>query len=278
MRMKFESLLHTDFTVTDLTGVYISADTPTVYDYSRLGRHKNMIYYCEKGTFYYYNAGGAPLFAAGAGDLLFAADKANYISRLTKADLPGAGFVIGFMLHDETGAPIEITEPFRPLPKDRNGVFYGKVKQLYFNILQNQPTLSIKAAFYDLLNALLTAQDRTEDMGFRELTPAVTFMETHPEKNISIKELALMCRMSESSFAHKFSKYSNGISPLQFRNRIRVMKAEEMANDANLSVESIAKSLGFYDASYLCRFYKQHTGKTLKRSLSFPIKIKEKQL
>jgi len=42
------------------------------------------------------------------------------------------------------------------------------------------------------------------------------------------------------------------------------MKAEEMANDTNLSVEEIAEMLGFYDASYLCRYYKQCTGKTLK--------------
>ncbi len=264
MKLKLDELLHADFTVTELTGVYITSQTTTVNDYSKFGRHKNMIYFCEKGRRHYYNAEGEPLFTIDAGEVLFAADKANYVSRLIEANAPSSGLVIGFLLQSTRGEPIEITDTFRPPIKDTDGTLYGKVTRLYISILQNQPALRIKADFYDLLSTLLTSESRTTEAGFGELSPAFEFIKTHPEKSISVKELAQMCCMSESSFAHKFIKYSNGISPLQFRNRIRIMKAEEMANDANLSVESIAKKLGFYDASYLCRFYKRHTGKTLK--------------
>lgn len=259
------ALLHTDCTVMELTGVYITAQAASEYDYSKLGRHKHMIYYCEKGTRHYFDAKNRPLLTIHGGDAVFAADGANYISRIEDGDAPESGIVISFQLQTPEGEPIEITDTFRLLARDRDRHLYRKIMRLYEKILQNGHRLGIKAAFYDLLSDLLTHDADAAQRYSEELAPAIAFMEAHPERQVRVGELAAMCHMSESSFAHKFSKYSNGISPLQFRNRIRMMKAEEMANDANLSVESIAQHLGFYDAGYLCRSYKKHTGKTLKR-------------
>ena len=123
--------------------------------------------------------------------------------------------------------------------------------------------LAVKSAFFDLMYLLLTDKLMLKTQA-GELLPALEFIKSNPEKNVSIKELAQMCQMSESSFSHKFTKHTNGITPIQLRNRIRLMKAEEMANDTKLSAENIASALGFYDASYLCRYYKRQTGKTLK--------------
>lgn len=265
MKMSLNALRCADFTFSELTGVYISSQTADLYDYTKQGRRKNIIYYCESGRRHYEDAAGKPLFTVSAGDALFVADGAHYSSRLEAEDAPSSGIVIGFWLQNAAGEPIDITDTFQRFPHAPSRTLHTLVDRLYLQILQNRHALSVRATFYQLLEALLVGEEATPDGGFEELTPAVDLMMAHPEQSVTVQELAQLCHMSESSFAHKFVTYSGGIAPLQFRNRIRLMRAEEMAGNANLTVEDIARTLGFYDASYLCRFYKKHTGRTLKK-------------
>jgi len=54
------------------------------------------------------------------------------------------------------------------------------------------------------------------------------------------------------------------VTPAQYRNNIRLVMAEEMATSSK-TLQEIAEMLGFYDASHLCRTFKQQRGRTLKK-------------
>jgi transcriptional regulator GlxA family with amidase domain len=95
--------------------------------------------------------------------------------------------------------------------------------------------------------------------------PAIEQIERRPEENMSVKELTQLCCLSESSFRRKFKAYSHGISPLAYRNRLRVLKAKQLCTITACTIERAAQILGFCDAAHLYRIYKQYTGKTSKQ-------------
>lgn len=262
MEISLKELLQTECQITDITAVFV-ADLSNVIDYSKNGRFKNLLYYCIKGPREYYDENNKYLFSLAEKEVLFISDKTKYVTKKIESSDQIQGICLCFNVKDQFGEIVKITDSFSKVEDDSSSFYFNKINRVYLNVLRNQDTImGVKSAIMDILNSLFSTQRKSED--FKELLPAVSYMEKNPENNASMKELASMCCISESSFFHKFLKYSGGISPQKYRNRIRIMRAEEMANDGNFTIEGIAEALGFYDASHLCRCYKKFTGRTLK--------------
>lgn len=265
MKVSLSELPYMDCNVFDLTALHISS-REIVYNYIKHGRFKNLIHYCTEGRRRYYDADNNYLFSIKKNDILFISDKTKYLSEILPEDGLTSGIGLCFNVFDSNGKPVEITDSFKILASDENDFYLKKINNIYLSVLRHKNiTLKTKSLFFDLLTRLLAPDQETKE--FLELQPAITFLETHPEANVSIADLAQKCCMSISNFSHKFTKYSGGVSPLKYRNRIRLMKAEELTSDSNCSIETIAEQLGFYDASYLCKYYKKNTGHTLKRNI-----------
>jgi len=82
------------------------------------------------------------------------------------------------------------------------------------------------------------------------------------EKQWSIKEMAKLCRMSESHFTHCCRKLTNK-SPAHFLNHCRVNYALSiMARDPQRSITDIALDCGFTTSQYFATVFKKITGKT----------------
>lgn len=265
MNVTLQDLLNVDYSVTHLTASRIHEKHSSYNDYSKKGRYKNLIFYLIEGSMEYKDKNNKKLFSIKNGDVVFVADQANYISQTLEPNAHMKGIVLCFNLKNQQRETLHVVDTFSVLTNDYDGKLYKKITTLSRRILENQCALSIKSVFYELLYLLLISTKKDGQETRKEILPALEFIEMHPEQNLTVKELANMCQMSESSFSHKFVKHTNGITPIQMRNQIRIIKAEEMANDANLSIEEIADTLGFYDASYLCRLYKKQTGNTLKK-------------
>ena len=109
----------------------------------------------------------------------------------------------------------------------------------------------------------LFSDSKTVRESFDDIFSAISAIENEPQKNISLKALADICHMSESTFLRRFKAYSGGISPIKYRNNIRLMLAGELAT-SNMTLSEIADTLGFYDAAHLCKTYKNEKGGTLK--------------
>jgi AraC-like DNA-binding protein len=201
--------------------------------------------------------------------MIFIPNGFRYCTRVTMDDKSDicTGYNITFDLFDKNGEEIYISDSIKLYTDDMHKHYLELAYQIQNSILCPISNLvRAKANLYKFFDIITTDKDEEEYKAkyFRDIQPAIDRIELYPEINTSISELSKLCNMSESSFRRKFKQYTNGISPVNYRNRIRIMKAEELCDNSSYTIEEAAMKLGFCDAAHLCRLYKQFTGKTLK--------------
>lgn len=267
MIISLNELCSTECTVTDIVAHHHIWDAPTQYNYETNGRINNLLYYQLDNNIDYF-ANEKKIVTLNKHDIIFIPTKFKYTSVVDESkEKPTSGIGITFNLRDTNGEIIEFSDDIKLVTKDENEQFYQSFKKLLFSF--HHPTinsLKLKAQIYFLLDELF--KDKDKNMAAKKIREdifnAITIIENNPQKNYTNKHLAELCFMSESSFMRKFKAYSGGITPLQYRNSIRLTRAADLIYTTK-TLDEIAELLGFYDAAHLCRIYKQTTGHTLKK-------------
>lgn len=95
------------------------------------------------------------------------------------------------------------------------------------------------------------------------IRPAIDYLKVNITNPISVESLANLCCMSQPSFYAEFKK-NMGLSPIDYKNRLRCKEAISLLKNTDETVESISEKLGFSSASHLRRQVKHFTGKTPK--------------
>ena len=80
-------------------------------------------------------------------------------------------------------------------------------------------------------------------------------------ENLPVAKFAEASNMSINSFRTMFTK-QYGLSPIQYRNRLRINRAMELLNEGSCTVAEAAYASGFENVGYFCRYYKKVTGQT----------------
>lgn len=93
------------------------------------------------------------------------------------------------------------------------------------------------------------------------IVPGVLLLQKSYLENIPITKLAQVCGISVSSFRRQFGE-AFGLSPVQYRNRLRLRRARQLLEDGNCTVTEAAFASGFENLGYFCRSYKKLTGQT----------------
>lgn len=93
------------------------------------------------------------------------------------------------------------------------------------------------------------------------LYPAISYIENHPTENISMKEMAMLCHLSESYFSRLFSK-EMGETFGNYISRLRVDRSKELLRGSSLTVTQIAKKVGYSDTGHYIRLFKRFEGVT----------------
>lgn len=91
--------------------------------------------------------------------------------------------------------------------------------------------------------------------------PAIKYIESNYNSNISMLHLASMCNMSLSSFFSHF-KSATGISPIKYKNAIAVQYAQCMLVNTDYSIEEITSQMGFSSTNYFRRVFISITGQS----------------
>jgi len=263
--MLYSELSSAQFVFMNVFASYSLWKEQDVFDYETQGRVKNLLYYQITGSRGYYR-GGAPLVTLAKNDVLFIPEGCRYY---TDVPVPGsAGIGISFDLRTAEGETLRIGEDLRLLRTDGSGSLLRHFQSILFCASHGgERTLVMNSELFQLFSALFSEPHgnyRTDKI-YMELKPAIDALELSPEVNFSNGELSKLCFISESTFLRKFKQYSGGITPLQYRNNIRFMMAEELVATSK-SLSEIAELLGFYDAAHLCHTYKQAKGRTLKKN------------
>jgi AraC family transcriptional regulator len=91
----------------------------------------------------------------------------------------------------------------------------------------------------------------------------VDFIDANLDKNISLAELAVIARLSQYHFARLF-KQAFDISPHQYLIRCRVERAKHLISLGNLSIATIAQTVGFASQGHFTYHFKRLVGVTPK--------------
>jgi AraC-like DNA-binding protein len=86
------------------------------------------------------------------------------------------------------------------------------------------------------------------------------YLESHPEDNRSVAELAHEAKTTEGTLARK-CRQDLGMPLTEWRNRMRVVNAIAMIEEGR-NVDSIASIFGYSSASALIAMFKKLTGVT----------------
>lgn len=88
---------------------------------------------------------------------------------------------------------------------------------------------------------------------------AVTFMEQNYQRELTMEEVADVCKLNRSYFSKLF-KQCKGCPPQEFLIRLRLSKAAEMMKTTSASIGDIAVACGYPNQLHFSRSFKQRYG------------------
>ena len=91
------------------------------------------------------------------------------------------------------------------------------------------------------------------------LKSAVQYLEEHYAENFKMSLLAEKFNLSESHFRKLFKDFTN-LSPIEYRNQLRVEHAKELLKQNSASVSEVAHAVGIEDQFYFSRIFKESEG------------------
>lgn len=111
--------------------------------------------------------------------------------------------------------------------------------------------------FYRILSYLLDMEEVSKNK--KRILPALRHIERNFTRQEKVETWAKMSFMSETAF-RKLFREEMGLSPIDYRNRLRLQFAEEMRNEG-VSAAAAAESAGFGSLSFYLRLRKKEKAK-----------------
>ena len=109
----------------------------------------------------------------------------------------------------------------------------------------------------EILHALSSCSDENKQTSI--LSPALSLLSSHPEKAFSITALAKECSISEVYFRKKF-KQTFGITPVEYRNNLRLEQAKIKLESGEMTVQEISDFFGYSTVSHFIQQFKKRYG------------------
>ncbi|GAB5551876.1 MAG: hypothetical protein Sapg2KO_14670 [Saprospiraceae bacterium] len=120
-----------------------------------------------------------------------------------------------------------------------------KMKELILLLAKTDNLRAIKALFASLFNPL--------EIDLRAVIEANLY------HNVSVEELAALCKMSLSSFKRSFTK-QYGTSPARYLRERKLEKAAQLLKNTNLRISDIAFDTGFTDLAHFSKTFQKKFG------------------
>ncbi len=162
---------------------------------------------------------------------------------------------INFLLFDEKGEEIKLTDKIFIFHTDGNPEISGLFHKapIYDTA---RPYAQKKILLLEIICQLVASQYKNNA---KRIDYVLTGILDHPEENLSVAQMAKMCGMSEVYFRKLFKKQIN-MSPLQYRNQLRLKRACTYLEYGNISVQEISDTLGYSTVSHFIKEFRTHYG------------------
>lgn len=194
-------------------------------------------------------------------DLLYLPSGSRYLmntSALPDDTQKGYDQLFNFDLFDTEGNEILLSD--EPFILTHDGARFSD----YFALLASafrtprRSMLCVKSEAYRLMKHVLSFCSGTSNTRY-PIRAGLDYLEKNWNQNTPISYLAELCGMSESYFRRLFNRYA-GMSPVEYRNRIRIAAAKSMLATNTSSINEISLAIGFEDRFYFSRLFSQIEG------------------
>lgn len=103
--------------------------------------------------------------------------------------------------------------------------------------------------------------ENRNSMNLRVINTACDYIVAHCSRNLPLEEVAQEVHLSPFYFSRLFKK-EKGYNFADFITQVRLDRAKKLLRDPDNTVVRIASDVGYKDASYFCRVFRQITGMT----------------
>ena len=110
-----------------------------------------------------------------------------------------------------------------------------------------------------LLERGVLCKNHPDKENFNRIALVIQHMNKNYNSNFTLDAYAEMCLMSKYHFLRVFEKLV-GVSPIEYRNNIRMQHALDLVVDEKLTIQQISDMLGFSSLSYFSTAFKQKYG------------------
>ena len=198
------------------------------------------------------------------GDILYLPPDCTYVS--SWHDNVRNYYNINFKITDFDDNQIAFSDEICIIKNDEHGIFLPLFKEIHDLWTARAPCyiLKCKAKFYNLLYIL--AYDNLKEK-HQSIAKGIIYLESHYLDNTSIDDIAKICNISPTCFRRHFKEYSP-YPPIQYRNILRIKKAQELLRTGEYTVLDVADAVNIPDVCYFSKLFKKITGLS-------PIKYKE---
>lgn len=256
----FEDICISDVTV--LSGVRPAGRNTNLLDSER-GRGRHGLLYIWDGEAVFTRQDGRQITVKN-GDLLYIPKGHRYRMEYTA---PSTTFVLANMeIFHKNGDTAPLSRDLAVLVRDdaSNRIAAIMVKLEMCSGSQGYTAVfRRKELVYKLLGAVYenSSVPSLTYQGYPQIFAGVLLLEQSYLENLPVSQYAEACNISVSLFRSLFGK-QYGMSPVQYRNRLRIDRAAAMLAEGSCTVAEAAYASGFDNIGYFCRYYKKITGET----------------
>ncbi len=247
-------------------------------DNNHLHRHNCMeIGYCYEGSGIFLEGSRSASFVRGDVSVVLA--DCPHIACSNSADMSQWHFLMVDekrlleMFPGELTAPLkELEEKRGSLPVILRGTEYPEIGSMVKMLMEQFATKprnykstakGLMLALLSLLPAILEPlEHEREEMGsgvYESIVPAFNLISNNLAENISVKALAELCRMSQSTLRRSFKRVT-GLAPMDFLYDARIKLAAALLREGECRITDVAEAVGYDSISSFNRHFKKYMG------------------
>lgn len=215
--------------------------------------------YITKGNVRFF-LGDAEL-CASTRDMVYLPRNTGYNSEwVEKSDF----VVVDLALSDADGREISFGEGPSILFCDKFCVYDGLLRELADKTQDNDPFNWLERTSLCLKLICEMARDtkqRESDGKYSSIKNAITYIESNFAKDFPIDDLAKMSYLSSANFRRLFFE-CKGMSPVDFRNTLRIRRGAELLKSGKYSISEVAEKVGVGDVKYFGKLFVRYMGTT----------------
>lgn len=255
------SYLKSDGTHLFLMAVCSATVIPPSSHICRLGAKKyERLFYITQGKTAFHLSNGDTL-RAEAGDIVYLPYDCTYESHWEENTLGGYITII-FLQRDSTGNIITFGDTINLLLHDKQQNFlhtFTEILQCWQSDSLNA-TLKCYSFLWGIIYDISVHLERQSIQSTSQtIYPGIVYMENNYLSDFTVEDLAKMCAVSVCTFRRLFRQIK-GVSPITYRNRLRMGKAKMLLQSGEYSVSDVSRIVKCANIYYFSRMFKEHFG------------------